>query len=132
MVRKLSTLRESVTCIDRAESIAIERLADCGPGDCLIVFAFPRYSRICQALMEIAKKNGTSVVFVTDKITAPYAKLADVVLPVAVEGLGFANSYVAPLCLVEAIVLYVGQKLDITEDARADVIERYLTQYELY
>ena len=59
------------------------------------------------ALMEIARESGAKVILMTDRRTSPLANKADVVVTAQVDGLGFTNSYVAPLSLSEVILLSV-------------------------
>ncbi len=68
-----------------------------------IVFDLRRYELAAKELVALAKSRGGSVVLITDEALSPSAEDADVVLPVAVDGVPF-DSFAALLVLVEALV----------------------------
>ena len=59
----------------------------------------------------------------TDRRTSPLANKADVVVTAQVDGLGFTNSYVAPLSLSEVILLSVSGRRDVTDSKRFNRID---------
>ena len=107
MASKLLFLAPHVVPILHADASAVENLLDITDRDCLFLYSFPRYSEIARPLLEIARESGAKVILMTDRRTSPLANKADVVLTAQVDGLGFTNSYVAPLSLSEVILLSV-------------------------
>ena len=105
MSSRMVLLLPQVTLVSHADSAAIEQLADIGSDDCILIYSFPRYSKIHGTLMQIAKKRGAKIILVTDRQTSSLAAKADVVLVAKVEGMGFVNSYIAPMCISEIILL---------------------------
>lgn len=79
----------------------------------VIVFDLRRYELSAKQLSAIAKKRGATLIVITDEDLSPSAEDADVVLPVAVDGIPF-DSDVALLtlieCLVQAVFGEVGDK----------------------
>lgn len=132
MSRKLVFFLADVICCDQAESSSIERLSDIGPEDCLLIYSFPRYSELNFSLIQMAKDSGATVVLITDRITSPLATDVDIVLPVAVEGLGFTNSYVVPMCLSEMILLAVSEKMDAESGERIKKIDLFVGKNKMY
>ena len=58
-----------------------------------------------EKIIRIAKQNGSKIILLTDYETAPFARYADLLLTAKVEGMGFTNSYIAPFCIIELIIL---------------------------
>ena len=58
----------------------------------------------------MAKTRGTSVVLITDELLSPSAEEADIVLPVAVDGIPF-DSFAALIVLTESLVDAVFQRV---------------------
>lgn len=132
MARKLTLLLPGVTLCDSAESVAVEMLVDIGPDDCFLLYTFPRYTELSKPLMEIAKRQGARVILFTDRVTAPLVPEADLLIPVSIEGLGYTNSYLAPICVSEMILLAVSANLDVSGDARTSLMDEYMNRYKLY
>lgn len=78
-----------------------------------IVFDLRRYELRAKQISGLAKKQGATVIVITDQELSPSAELADIVLPVPVDGVPF-DSDVALLtlveCLVEAVFRELGDK----------------------
>lgn len=68
-----------------------------------VIFDFRRHELAARQAAEAAKRQGATVIVVTDPSLSPAAESADVVLPVPVDGIPF-DSLAAPVALVEALV----------------------------
>ena len=72
--------------------------------DCVaIVLDLRRYELAAKEVVSKAKASGASVVLITDESLSPSAEDADIVLPVAVDGIPF-DSFAALLVLTESLV----------------------------
>ena len=125
MASKLLFLTPHVVPILHADATAVENLLDITERDCLFLYSFPRYS-------EIARESGAKVILMTDRRTSPLANKADVVVTAQVDGLGFTNSYVAPLSLSEVILLSVSGRKDVTDSKRFNRIDSVMEREKLY
>lgn len=132
MASKLLFLTPHVVPILHADATAVEKLLDVTERDCLFLYSFPRYSEIARPLMEIARESGAKVILMTDRRTSPLANKADVVVTAQVDGLGFTNSYVAPLSLSEVILLSVSGRRDVTDSKRFNRIDSVMDREKLY
>jgi DNA-binding MurR/RpiR family transcriptional regulator len=78
-----------------------------------IVFDVRRYEQSASKVSALVKKRGARLIVITDQDLSPSAELADIVLPVPVNGIPF-DSHVALLvlveCMVEAVSREVGDK----------------------
>ena len=81
-----------------------------GRDSAVVVFDLRRYEQPAQQVAELARQRGASVLVITDEGLSPAADLADVVLPVAVDGTPF-DSFAALLVLAESLVEGVFHRL---------------------
>ena len=68
-----------------------------------IVFDLRRHELAAKEVVAMAKASGSSVILITDESLSPAAEEADIVLPVAVDGVPF-DSFAALLVLMESLV----------------------------
>ena len=132
MASKLLFLTPHVVPVVHGDATAVENILDITQHDCLFLYSFPKYSEINRALMDIARENGAKIILMTDRHTSPLASKADVVVLAQVEGLGFTNSYVAPLSLSEVILLAMSDRRDVTRTVRFKRIDTVMDKERLY
>ena len=132
MASKLVLLTTEVVLLTQADATAAERLMDITEEDCLIVYSFPRYSKLNFKLMDLARQRGAKIVLFTDQVISPLANKADVVVTACVKGLGFTNSYVAPLSLSEVILLAISGRKDAGCEKRMAQIDAIMLEEQLY
>lgn len=132
MYRKLLFFAPGAICCDKAESAAIEQIVDIEKSDCLLLYSFPRYTELCKSLLQIAQGNGAKTIVITDRVTSPLTVGADVVIATSVEGLGFTNSYIAPMCVSEILLLSISGKVDLDSNKRHAMLEEYINQHKIY
>lgn len=77
------------------------------PQDCLIGMSFPRYSRNAVAAMRFAREQGAKTIAITDNPISPLSEYADYALYAKSNATALADSLVAPLSLINAIVAAV-------------------------
>ena len=79
----------------------------------MVIFVLRLYEAAAADLAERARKQGVRVIVITDEGLSPTVRDADIVLPVAVDGIPF-DSFTALLvlveCLVEAVFVQVGDQ----------------------
>ena len=132
MSSNLLFLTPNVMLITHADATAAERLIDITERDCLFLYSFPLHSEITKTLMDIARENKAKIILMTDSPTSPLANKADIVITARVDGLGFTNSYVAPLSLSELIILAVSSRCDETFSERFNRIDTIMKKEKLY
>ena len=74
-----------------------------GRDSVVIVFDLRRHELAAQEVVALAKTRGATVILITDESLSPAAEQADIVLPVAVDGIPF-DSFAALLVLAEGLV----------------------------
>lgn len=80
-----------------------EQLVAVKPGDLVMVFSLPPYSRQGLEVLDEASGLGVPTVAVTDRVTAPAARLARWVLPVKSDNMMFTNAVAAVTVLLNAL-----------------------------
>lgn len=115
-----------------ANSEVFEQMIHMEGGDLLVAFSFPRYSQRTIRAAAYAKSCGARIIGITDSRTSPLALQADLVLPAQSEMASFVDSLVAPLSLLNAIIVAVGlrRRDDVTESYRK--LESIWSEYDVY
>ena len=81
----------------------IGKLLRLSGGGVAVVLDFRRYELVSKQAADLAKSQGATVIVITDQGLSPAAENADIVLPVAVDGVPF-DSFAGLLVLVETLV----------------------------
>ncbi len=84
-------------------SSPLEQLVAAKPTDLVMVFSLPPYSRQGLDMLAEAKKIGIQTVAITDRVTAPAARLATWTLPVKSDNMMFTNAVAAVTVLLNAL-----------------------------
>ena len=115
-----------------AASELFEQLLRVGEGDVVIGVSFPRYSRRTVRAMEFARKQGATVLAVTDSEASPLAAIADHALLAKSDMASFVDSLVAPLSLINALIVAVGRKKNDDLSETFGKLEKIWDEYEVY
>lgn len=113
-------------------SDVFEQLLNLGKGDVFIGISFPRYSKRTLAAMKFAKEREATTVAITDSSLSPIAELADLHLYARSEMASFVDSLVAPLSLLNALIIAVGIKRREETSRAYSELERIWERYEVY
>ena len=112
----LHLLTGNVTLVQsNAAGEIFEQLFRIGPGDVMIAISFPRYSKVTLNTVKFARDRGATILAVTDNDLSPVYQMADAALLAPSEMISFVDSMVAPLSLMNALLIAVGARM------RADV-----------
>jgi DNA-binding MurR/RpiR family transcriptional regulator len=109
-----------------------EQLMHIDERDVIIGISFPRYSRQTATMLEYAKSQGVHVIAITDSETSPLAPFADDLLIARSDMNSFADSLVAPMSLINALIAAVS--ISNTEKVRHSFerLEKIWDEYEVY
>lgn len=113
-------------------SEAFEQILHIGPEDVFIGTSFPRYSRRTVKAMQYAKVQGAKVIAITDSGASPLAQIADHTLLAKSDMASFVDSLVAPLSLVNALIVAVGRKKTEELESTFARLEQIWDEYEVY
>ena len=110
-------------------SEVFEQIMRIGKDDVLIGISFPRYSNRTVKALQYAKANNATVISVTDSKVSPLVEYSDVSLLAESGMVSFVDSLVAPLSIINALIVSLGmnKKSEIkdTFDRLEDIWEEY-------
>lgn len=113
-------------------SEVFEQMLRIGPKDVIIGISFPRYSRRTVKAMEFARDRGATVIAITDSETSPLYPIANHTLLAKSDMASFVDSLVAPLSLVNALIVALGRKMDNDLSATFGALEKIWDEYQIY
>ena len=109
-----------------------EQLAHIGKGDVLVGICFPRYSKMAIHAVEYASRKGGDVVAITDSALSPLYQMASVSLLAPCDMISFVDSMAAPLSLLSALILAVGQQRRDDLSATLADMEQVWSRYSIF
>lgn len=126
-------LFENVTLVHtNSVSEIFEQVLRVGPGDVLFGISFPRYSKRTLSAMKYARDRGARVIAVTDSQLSPLARVADHVLLARSDMASFVDSLVAPLSVINALIVAVGMSRRDEIEQTFNKLERIWEEYDVY
>ncbi len=129
----LRNMKESVHLVEgSAVGEMFEQVVHIGPEDVVIGFSFPRYSSRTIKVLKYCQNAQATVVALTDSAQAPAAKFADQVLVAKSEMVSIVDSLVAPLSIVNAILVAVGQRKESKLSKTYEKLEQIWQEYGVY
>ena len=106
-----------------------ESLLRVGEGDVVIGVSFPRYSSRTVQAMSFARDRGADTIAITDSEASPLALISSCSLMARSDMVSFVDSLVAPLSLVNALLVAVSRRkndeLARTFRALEDILDEY-------
>ena len=103
-----------------------------GKGDVVIGISLPRYSSRTVKTMQYAKDCGAATIAITDKPDAPAGKLADHVLVAKSDMVSIVDSLVAPMSVVNALIVAVSRRREEQVSTTFKNLERLWDEYDVY
>lgn len=113
-------------------SDTFEQIMDIGKGDVMVAISFPRYSKRVINAVGFAKKAGADVVALTDSPDSPIAAGASQLLVAQSDMASFVDSLVAPLSIINAMVVAVSRAKQEEVTERLHRLEVIWDQYDVY
>lgn len=100
--------------------------------DVVIAFSFPRYSSKMINGIKFARQKNAKVVVFTDSEVSPIAEYAHCLLIAQSDMASFMDSLVAPLSIINAIVIEITSRREREITERFDALEKLWDEYEVY
>ena len=113
-------------------SDTFEQMMSIGNNDVIIAISFPRYSKSIARGVAYAKSMGADVIALTDSESAPIAALADQVLIAQSDMASFADSLVAPMSVINALIVGVARACGDSFTERLHRLESIWDEYNVY
>lgn len=101
----LGFVMDNVVMVSGAMGNIYEDLFRISSEDVCIGISFPRYSNRTIDALDFARGKGATIIAITDSVSSPIAEKAGHALIARSDMAGFADSLVAPLSLINAIIV---------------------------
>ena len=129
----LHLLMNRVTLVQsNAAGESFEQLFRVGPEDVMIAITFPRYSQATVNTVKFARDRGASIVAVTDNALSPVYPYSDAPLLCPCEMLSFVDSMVAPLSLMNALLVSLAHRMGADVPAILSQLEDIWNAYGVF
>jgi len=129
----LSLIFDNVKLIKPTSSAEIfEQMLSINENDVLIAFSFPRYSSKMISAVKYAKQNGAKTVVFTDSDISPLAEYASCLLTAQFDMASFMDSLVAPISIINAIIVEITRRKEKEITSRFDKLEKLWDEYGVY
>lgn len=117
---------------DTAVSEVYEQIIRIKEDDIFIGISYPRYSSRTVRAMRFAKESGAKVIGITDGESSPFSGIADTLIYAKSDMVSFLDSLVAPLSLINALIVSVGvrSKENISDTFKR--LEMIWADYDVY
>ncbi|MBP0989680.1 MAG: MurR/RpiR family transcriptional regulator, partial [Oscillospiraceae bacterium] len=109
-----------------------EQIMHIGSGDVLISITFPRYSQRTVKAAKYACENGATVISITDSKDSPIAQFSNTLLLARSDMASFVDSLVAPLSLINALIVAIGLKNKNEVENSLRRLENIWDEYNVY
>lgn len=109
-----------------------EQIMDIEPGDIMVAISFPRYSKRVINAVSFAKGARAQVLALTDSADSPIASEADHVLVAQSDMASFADSMVAPMSIINALMVAISRAKAEDVNHRLRRLEEIWDKYDVY
>ena len=113
-------------------SEVFEQIMNIGEGDTFIAITFPRYSKRTIKAAKYAHDKGATVIALTDSHSAPIIEYSDEILLARSDMASFADSLVAPLSIINALIVAIGIRRRAELSETFSELERIWEEYDVY
>lgn len=109
-----------------------EQILNIGENDIMIGISFPRYSKHTVQAFQYASAQGAKVIAITDSKASPLAAYADNILLARSDMVSFADSLVAPMSVINALIVAVGLRKSDYVVHNYERLDEIYDEYEVY
>ena len=120
------------TIIDSGTGQVLEKLISAGPDDVVIAFSYPRYSTSTVTGASFCHSKGAKIVAMTDSRTSPLGQTSDFVLQTKSDMASLVDSLVAPLSVVNALVVALAARREEKLAKTFSRLEEIWEKYQVY
>lgn len=109
-----------------------ERLVNVTSDDAVIAFSFPRYSALTVKGVQYCRTTGATVIGLTDSNLSPLGQASDYVLVAKSDMVSLVDTLVAPLSVVNALIVALASGREQIIKKNFDTLERIWEEYNVY
>ena len=115
-----------------SRSELFENIMRIDENDVMIGISFPRYSKQTVLALKYASSNNAKVVAITDGMASPLVQYSDTVLIAQSDMASFVDSLVAPLSLINALIVALSIKNRDKVSKTFENLESIWEEYQVY
>lgn len=123
---------ENVQMIPLGPLDPLDQVINLTKEDLLIAITFPRYSNQTIRLANFVSEKKVPIVAITDSVLSPIAPIAKHVITAKYDMTTFIDSLVAPMSVINALILAVGMKNRDNLDQKFKVLEQIWDESHTY
>lgn len=116
----------------KGTSALLQQMINLSENDAVIGMSFPRYSVQTITALKYASEAHASVIAITDIKESPIAEFADYTLCAGSDMISFADSLVAPLSLINALIVAISVKKQDIVNRNFKILEDIWEKYDAY
>lgn len=120
------------TITDSGTGQVLEKLISAGPDDVVIAFSYPRYSTSTVTGASFCHSKGAKIIAMTDSRTSPLGQASDFVLQTKSDMASLVDSLVAPLSVVNALVVALAARREEKLAKTFSRLEEIWETYQVY
>ena len=128
----LSFLLENVKVVTSGPNDVFEQLLNVTSKDLVIGISYPRYSKRTLEALDYSKEKGCKIISITDSLISPAANYADLSLIASSDMLSFVDSLVAPMSLINALLVTIGLHKKDDVKSSFESLEEIWEKYNVY
>ena len=115
-----------------SETEILEEMLQIGEKDAIIGLRFPRYSRKAVKTVHFAHSRQAKIIAITDSVLSPIAEYASYLLLAHSDMATIVDSLVAPLSIINALLVAVSLKKMDSNAARLTELEQLWETYQVF
>lgn len=128
----LNLILDNVKVVAYGVSDIFEQMLNVSEEDVVIGIGFPRYATRTIEALAFAKSRNADVVAITDSLLSPLAARADYTLIAQSNMASFVDSLVAPLSVINALIIAVGLREKEKISKTFSTLENIWEEYQVY
>ncbi|AWZ48652.1 MurR/RpiR family transcriptional regulator [Hathewaya limosa] len=128
----LNIILDNVKVVNYGVSDIFEQILNISEDDLVIGIGFPRYATRTIEALSFAQSRNAKVVAITDSLLSPLAAKADLTLIAQSNMASFVDSLVAPLSVINALIIAVGLREKETISNTFSKLEDIWQEYGVY
>lgn len=129
----LRLILDKVTLVGSVGTSEIyQQMLHIGEGDLLVAMSFPRYASGTVQACRFARESGAKIIAITDSENSPLTSLADISLYAYSDMVSFVDSLVAPMSLINALIVAVSDRNTESAEKNFEKLERLWANNDVY
>lgn len=128
----LSFLLKNVMVVTSGPNDVFEQLLNANDKDLIIGISYPRYSKRTLEALDYCKDKSCKIISITDSLISPAANYSDLSLVASSDMLSFVDSLVAPMSLINALIVAIGMHKKNDVKSSFESLEEIWEKYNVY